>query len=335
MGRIFRAILACTIVSASCNGVAAAAEMLEQVTVAYFLKWPTANQVAQSEQWYDEAMGVKINWRAFNTGKEMADAMAAGEVDIAYSMGLVPFTVAVSNGVPIKAVGVAVTYGENDNCVIHKNVAIDKANAHELQGKRVAVPFGTVAHYKMLRTLRFLGVDVKAIQLVDMNPDDGAKALADEKVTMACGWGGALWDMKKHGYVLMSAEEQEKLGLRVFDVTAVTSDFAEKHGDLVVKFLEVTDRAAKFLEDEPEEAKPIIAEAAGMTLKDSNIVLSLFEFPLRDEQLSAYWLRGSVQAFAKEVADFFVAQGEMPKALDDYSPAVDAGYYEKVGTQGS
>lgn len=330
MCRVSTAILASALLWIFYGGVAAAADDSETVSVAYFLKWPTANQVAQAEGWYDDAMGVTVNWRAFDTGKAMAEAMEAGEIDIAYSMGIVPFTLAVTRGVPIKAVGVAVSYSENDNCVVHSSVAIDKANAHELQGQPVAVPFGTVAHYKMLRTLNFLGVNVKAVELIDMNPDDGAQALAQGDVTMACGWGGALWEMKKHGYVLMSAEEQEKLGLRVFDVIAVTDAFAEEHGELVVKFLEVTDRAIEYLDDEPEEAKPIIAEAADMTLKDSNIVLSLFRFPMREEQLSADWLRGSVQTFANEVANFFVGQGEISSALADYSAVVDPGFYEQV-----
>jgi len=329
MSRFFTAIMICTMAIVPTVAMAAA-QMPQQVTVAYFEKWPTANQVAQVKKWYDKEMGVTIDWRLFETGKEMAEAMAAGEVQIAYSMGLVPFTVAVSEGAPLKAVGVAVSYAENDNCVVHTRAAIDKANAHELEGKKVAVPFGTVAHYKMLRTLVHLGVDVNKVQFVNMKPSQGAVALAGGEVTMACGWGGDLWNMKKSGYVLMSAREQEKLGIRVFDVIAVTRDFAEMHGDLVAKFLEVTDRAAEFLEDEPDEAKPIIASAAGMDLKDSNIILSGFEFPTRDAQLSASWLRGTVQAFTKEVAIFFVEQGQMPKALDDYGPAIDPAFYERV-----
>ncbi len=302
----------------------------EEITVAYFREWPTANQVAQAEHWYDEAMGVKVNWRAFDSGKEMAEAMVAGDVQIAYSMGVVPFAVAVSRGAPLKAVGVAVSYAENDNCVVYKKAAIDKANAHELEGKKVAVPMGTVTHYKMLRTLDHLGVDTSKLDLVDMVSADAAKAFIRGELTMACGWGGPLRRMKGHGWELMTADEQEAIGIRVFDVIAVTNDFAEKHPDLVTMFLEVTDKAIIYLEDNPEEAKPIIAQAAGMELKESDIVLSLFQFPRRDAQLSENWMGGGVQSFMKEVADFYVERGQIPAALDDYTLAVDASFYEKV-----
>ncbi|MDE0236227.1 MAG: hypothetical protein OXN95_03260, partial [bacterium] len=35
--------------------------MLDELNVAYFLEWPTANQVAQAEQTYDDALGLTVN----------------------------------------------------------------------------------------------------------------------------------------------------------------------------------------------------------------------------------------------------------------------------------
>ena len=319
-----------TVLAVACGFSVAAAEKPESITVAYFSEWPTANQVAQAERWYDEEMGVELKWREFQSGVEMARAMVAGEVEISYSMGVIPFIGAVSDGAPLKTVGIAVSYAENDNCVVHRRAAIDKANAHELEGKRIAVPFGTVTHYKLLRTLDFLAVDTSKLDLVDMVSAEGEKALERGEVTMACGWGGALRRMLGKNQVLMSAREQTKIGIRTFDVVAVTNDFADQHPDLVTAFLRVSDRAADFLDDSPDEARPIIAEAAELNLKESNILLARFQFYTRDAQLTGTWLRGGVQAFAKEVADFMVGQGVMSQALDDYGPTFDASFYEEI-----
>ena len=136
--------------------------------------------------------------------------------------------------------------------------------------------------------------------------------------------------MKGHGWELLSANEQDRLGIRAFDVIAVTNDFAEEHPDLVVKFLAVTDRAIDYLDDEPELARPIIAKAAELDLKASDIVLSLFDFYTRDDQLTERWMGGGIQTFLKEVADFFEQQGQIEKALDDYSATVDASFSERV-----
>jgi taurine transport system substrate-binding protein len=327
---MLRLKLAVLLLAATASAAPALAADLARITVAYFAEWPTANQVAQAEKWYEEALGVPLEWRAFDTGVAMAEAMVAGEVDIAYSMGVVPFALAVTDGAPIKAVGVAVSYAENDNCVIHKNEAIDRANAHELEGRKVGVPLNTVTHYKMLKSLTFLGVDVGKVQVIDMSPQAISEAFIAGELAMGCSWGGPLRRMKGHGWELLSATEQERIGIRAFDIVAVTDSFANEHPDLVTRFLQVTDRAVEYLENEPQAAKPVIAAAAGLDLKQSNIVLSLFNFYTREDQLSERWLLGGVQAFVKEVADFFVEQGEIDSALDDYSASIDSSFYDKV-----
>lgn len=309
------------------------ADVPEKVTIAYFQQWPTANQVAQKEKWYQSEFGVPVEWRPFNDGTEMAAAMAAGEVDISFSMGVVPFALAVTDGAPIKMVGVAVSYSENDNCVIYKKEAIDRVTAHHLEGRKVGVPLNTVTHYKMLRILDALFVDVDKVEVIDMSPQDVEKAFIQGELAMGCSWGGPLRRMKGHGWELMSAHEQDRLDIRVFDVIAVTENFASKYPELVVKFLEVTDRSIEYYEDNPKEAKQAISEAAGMELIRSDIVLSLFDFYQSEDQLTERWMLGGVQNLVKEVADFFQGQGVIESALEDYSSSVDATFYEQVGQQ--
>lgn len=307
-----------------------AADKPDTVTVGYFLEWPTANQVAQIEKTYDKQMGVTMEWRAFDSGTAMSAAMASGDVDMAYSQGLVPFTVAVSQGLPITMVGIAVSYAENDNCVVSNKSGISQANAKDLEGQKVAVPFGTVAHYKMLRVMSHLNVDTNKIQLLDMAPADSAAAIARGDVAMACGWGGALRRMKEYGPVLMSAKEQEQIGIRVFDVISVNNKFAKQYPELVTQFLKVTDDANAAFTKEPAKYQATIAKASGLALEDSNQVLGLFEFPLKDAQVSDQWLGGTVQQFTKEVADFFVLHKQIPNALNDYSATIDSSFYQKI-----
>ena len=168
------------------------------------------------------------------------------------------------------------------------------------------------------------------VDVVDMSPQDIAEAFLRGELAMGCSWGGPLRRMKGHGWELLSAYEQERLGIRSFDVIAVTEELATNHPEVVVKFLMVTDRAIEFLNDHAAEAQPVIAKAAELDLKESNIVLSLFDFYPRSEQLTERWMQGGVQSFLKEVADFFQKQGKIDRALDDYSSSVDASFYEKA-----
>jgi taurine transport system substrate-binding protein len=312
------------------SSLAFAADKPDTVTIGYFLEWPTANQVAQLDKTYDKVMGVNMKWRAFDSGTAMSAAMASGDVDMAYSQGLVPFTVAVSQGLPITMVGIAVSYAENDNCVVSSKSKITQSNALELEGQKVAVPFGTVAHYKMLRVMDHLKVDSTKVHLLDMAPADSAAAIARGDVAMACGWGGALRRMKTYGDVLMSAKDQEAIGIRVFDVISANNSFAKEHPELISQFLQVTDSANNAFLQTPAKYQASIAKASGLGLEDSNQVLALFDFPLKDAQLSNDWLGGTVQAYTKEVADFFVEHKQIPKALASYNATIDTQYLKAV-----
>jgi len=330
MKKIITLAIAITLV-AMCAGTTLAADKPKEITVAYFLEWPTANQVAQVEKLYDKAMGVKVKWVAFPNGNEMTRAMKSGDVQIAYSQGLIPYVVAVSAGVPLQLIGVAVSYSENDNCVVHRDSGVSKYNAHHtLVGKTIATPIGNVTHYKLLRTLDYLGVDVSKVNIVKMDGAPGAAALSKHRVDMACAFGGPLTRMKEVGYVLMSGKEQEEFGLLTFDVISTTKEFAENHPDLVTKFMQVTEDANRAYAKDPAHAQPIIAKAAGMKLADSNAFLAKFSFPSKEEQLSEAWFGGTVQAFCKGAADFFVKQKVITKALDDYSPYIDDSFLKKV-----
>ncbi|MDO6562789.1 ABC transporter substrate-binding protein [Amphritea sp. 1_MG-2023] len=319
-----------TLGTALLAGSVIAADKPDTVTVGYFLEWPTANQVAQVEKTYDKVMGVNMEWRAFDSGTAMSAAMASGDVDMAYSQGFVPFTVAVSQGLPITMVGTAVSYAENDNCVVSSQSGITQANAKELEGKKVAVPFGTVSHYKMLRMMSHLNVDSTKVRLLDMAPADSAAAMARNDVAMACGWGGALRRMKTYGSVLMTAAEQEALGIRVFDVISANNAFAKNHPELITQFLQVTNDSNGAYAQNPSKYQPLIAKASGLEVDDANQLLALFKFPLKEQQLSKQWMGGAVQQFTKEVADFFVLHNQIPKALPDYSAAIDSRFFEQV-----
>jgi len=309
------------------TGATFAQEKPKEITVAYFLEWPTPNQVAQLEDTYSKERGVKVNWRAFGNGNEMTQAMASGDVQIAYSQGLPSFVIATSTGFPLQLVGVAVSYAAADNCVVRNDANITKDNAKELEGKKVASPVGNVTHYKLLRMLQHLGVDPKKVELVQMNGADAAVAFARGDVVMGCAFGGPMVRMlESDGHLLMSLEEQQAAGIRVFDVITVTEEFAKEQPELVKKFLEVTSRANADYAANPDAKVEIISKAAGMDLKGTKDMLGMFTFPTPEQQKSADWFGGGLQSYTKEVADFFVEQGQIDKSLDDYSPYIKSSF---------
>jgi len=305
-----------------------AALAVDEITVAYFLEWPTPNQFAQAQEIFDAEMGVRVNWRAFETGVQMSAAMAGGAVQILYSQGVPPFIIASSAGLDIELAGIAVTYDDNDNCVVHASQGITAANARDLEGKRVAVPLGSAAHYGMLRQMEHFGVDTSTLSIVDLSPADGAAAIARGDVAMACGWGGGLRRMLEHGNVLLTGAEKRELGIRIFDVISVESNFARANPELIARFLRVTEDMNRRFETEAEAMLPVIAQAAGMDMDGTVETLNRFGFPTMEDQLGPEWMGGGLQTFLKGVADFFAANGNLPAALDSYEGVVNATYMQ-------
>ena len=245
---------------------AGAAAQADEITVAYFLEWPMPFQYAKVKGLYEEALGLDVNWVAFDTGTAMSAAMASGDVQIAVSQGVPPFVVATSAGQDLQAVDVAVSYADNDNCVVAEALEIDKETAGDLAGKKVGVPIGTAAHYGFLKQMSHFGVDVASMDIVDMAPPDGAAAFAQGNLDMVCGWGGALRRMLEHGNVLLTGEEKTELGILVFDVTSAPADFVAEQPEVLSAFLKVTAEANAMWNsgEHRDEMLPVIAQDAGM-----------------------------------------------------------------------
>ena len=307
--------------------------MLDELNVAYFLEWPTANQVAQIEQTYDEALGLAVNWIPFASGGDMAQAMESGDIDISYSQGLTPFANFVTGGSDLLLIGVAVSYADADNCVANPDLGITADNAAEtLAGQSIYTPLGNVTHFKLLKMLEHLGVDTSTVELIQSEGGPAAVAALDSgEVALACAFGGAVNQMIANGgNLVMTGSEQEAIGIRVFDIISTTGDFAETYPDVLTGFLQVTEDANRAYNSDREPFIDSIAEAAGMDRAPTIALLDAFSFPEKDAQLSEAWLGGTVQQVMKDQMDFFVAQGEIASALPSYDDFVDTSFLEAV-----
>ncbi len=314
------------------SGGQAMAEAHGELTVGYFLEWPMPFEFAKVNGTYDEALGMKVNWVSFDTGTAMSAAMASGDVQIAVSQGVPPFVIATSAGQDLQAIDVAVSYADNDNCVVAAGLEIDKDSASELAGKKVAVPLGTAAHYGFLRQMDHFGVDVGSLEVVDMAPPEGAAALAQGAVDMMCGYGGSLRTAMEYGNVLLTGAEKEELGILVFDVTSAPAAFVAENPDVVANFLAVTAQANADWNSgaKVEEMIPVIAQDSGMDEAAVRDFMATFVFPSVEDQLGQKWLGGNAQEFMKGVAKVFVDSGSIPSALETYDATVNTGPLQAV-----
>ncbi len=250
-----------------------------EVRVAFFLEWPTPNQEDKVKKMFDKALGVPVKWTNFTNGGAMTDAMLAGDIDISYSQGLVPFINAVKSKAPIKLVDIAMEYGMGGTtCVTSDASGITKANATELEGKKVAVPLGTMAEYVFDESMKVVGADRNKMEVIQMDPEEGAAALVSGDVVMACLFGGnSIKAATEVGSRLLTVDEARNAGILGIDITSVTDKFMKENPGMVRTFIEVTHEAnARYKAGKSDLG--VIAKDAEMKLEDSNGTLSGFKF---------------------------------------------------------
>lgn len=309
-------------------GMSVANAAADEVRIAFFLEWATPNQEAKVKNVYDKAFGVPVRWTNFATGVEMTEAMLSGDIDIAYSQGMAPFVNAVNAKAPIKVVEVAVTYGMGGTtCVADKSIS--KANAKDLEGSKVAVPLGTMADYVYQEMMKVMDVDTSKIQVVDMEPADGAVALIDGNVSMACLFGKNSIDKALgNGQLLMSVKEAYDAGITGIDITSVTDKFLKENPEMVRTFVEVTEEYnAKFRAGKSD--MKAIAKDAGMSMEKTKNQMSGFGFPTASEQKTQFFNKdGKIMKLLSYMGNMF-ASDENP-ALADYSKVVDSSFLDDM-----
>jgi len=297
-----------------------------EVRIAFFLEWATPNQEDKVKQTFDKAFGVPVKWTNFATGGEMTEAMLSGDIDISYSQGLTPFVNAVNAKAPIILVDIAVLYGMGGTtCVVSNAAGITKANASDLEGKKVAVPLGTMADYVFKETMRVVGADISKMSVVDMNPEDGSAALVNGDVAMACLFGGkSIAAAKEKGASLLTVKEAQDAGIAGIDITSVTNKFLKENPGMVRTFVEVTHEAnARY--NAGNSDMNVIAKDAAMDLAGTKKQMGGFEFPNAGTMKSKYLNKGGILMSYLEVMGNMFATSENP-ALKDYAAVVDTSY---------
>ena len=264
----------------------------KEVRVAFFLEWPTPNQEDKVKGIYEKALGVPVKWTNFSNGGAMTDAMLAGDIDISYSQGLVPFINAVKSKAPLKLVDIAMEYGMGGTtCVTSNASGITKANGSELEGKKVAVPLGTMAEYVFDESMKVIGADRSKMDVIQMDPEEGAAALVSGDVVMACLFGGnSIKAATAVGSRLLTVQEARDAGILGIDITSVTDKFMKENPGMLRTFIEVTHEAnARYASGKSD--MNVIAKDAEMKLGDMKETIGGFKFltPSETEQVYDFW----------------------------------------------
>jgi len=306
----------------------------KKVTIGYQLvynPWKTA--IADGS--IEKATGYDIDFRKFNSGSKVINAMASGDVQIALA-GSSPIAAGVSRGIDIQLVWIFEDIASAEALVVRNGSGI--VSPQDLKGKKLGVPFVSTTHFHTLFALEQFGIEPKEVEIINMQPNQIAAAWLRGDIDAAFVWDPALGRIKETGKVLITSGQLCKWGKCTFDGMVADRKWAKENKDFMAKFLKIVASADESYRSNPMAWSPdsmevkSIVKLVGGKAEDVPGVLALYDFPTAKQQASAAWLGGGKDGGAARAlmftSEFLKNEKKIPSVQPDYGKFVNPDYVE-------
>jgi taurine transport system substrate-binding protein len=313
--RLLKASLA--LAAASAAGVTRAAGLPASVRLG-FAGQPRAWVLGKTDNSYDKALGVPIEWVSFPSGAQGLTLLASGQIDIAV-FGSSPIAAGLVRKLPIKIIGSPEIIATSERLIVRKGIT----DIRQLEGKTIAYPPGSTPQYAFEAAVRAFKLDSSKIKRLSLTPGEAFAAWRRGDIDAAY-LSGPAWNnlLADGGVQLLASQDLQKYGYFVWNSAVVRTEFAERHPDLVVKYLRESQNVIGRYQADPQAAAQALGKALGAPVDATLETLAGLSYPSLITQLTpAFWGSGLdtpdaqlVKALA-DTARFLAETGQI-KAAD-------------------
>lgn len=300
----------------------------DAITIAY-QAIPNGDLVVKHERWLEQALpDTKIEWKLFDSGGNVNEAVAANAIDIGLA-GSSPVSRGLSQPLAYRVPWIHDVIGTAEALVVRKGIASVAA----LRGKKIATPLASTSHYSLLAALGDAGLAEKDVKIIDAEPDDIFAAWSRGDIDAAYVWNPNLAKLVADGgKLLTTSADLAKKGKTTYDLAVVTDAFAKEHPDAVKTWVAAQDRAVKLLRSDPEKAARDIAAELSITPAEALQQTKGLIFLTAKQQVEADYLGGGLSRNLFAAAQFNRKLGQIPRVAPeaDYTTAVDATFATQV-----
>lgn len=217
---------------------------------------------------------IKVNFHEITSGPDQTAALAAGELDVLHALGGTSALIAASNGVDLKIIN---TYSRSPKgfMILTNNENIKSAK--DLVGKKIAGPKGTILHQVLIAALNKEEHSINDVEYINMGIPEASAALADGSIDAALVAGPAALKAIKAGSKVVANGEGLVDGIIV---TAVSKEFAEKHPDIIERFIKVEKETVEYINNNFDEAMGKVASEVGLTIEEVKEMYNWYDFSL-------------------------------------------------------
>ncbi|WP_205471449.1 ABC transporter substrate-binding protein [Nocardioides sp. SYSU D00038] len=296
---------------------------------------PNGDAVVKDRKVLESCMpNAKISWVQAASGGDVVQYYGSGDVDLGL-MGSSPATIASSKPV-VDDVDIAVVWihdviGDAESLVVKDPAVTDIAG---LEGKRVAVPFSSTAHYSLLQALTEAGLDpAEDVEVINLDPDDMPGAWQGDQIDAAWVWDPVQSQLLDDGGTrILSSADTAEAGRPTFDVGTADRTFAAENEEFMTQWAKAQDWAVKLITEEPAEAAESVAVVLGIEPDAAEAQFAGLQYLTAEEQAGPDYLGGGFATDLFNTAGFLLEQGgiEAVGTEAEYAEHVDAGPAERA-----
>lgn len=304
-----------------------AALSVDELTVAYGII-PEPQGVAHQLGWFEEELGVPINWITLEGGAATIAAMQSGDVDIGCGTGTPPLTAGAAQGIPLAIFWI------QDNAPQSLVVQADSGieDVADLSGTRISTIVGSTMYYDLVVALNQEGVPLDEVEILDAPVEEAVAAFRRGDIDGAFIIHPFIGQLVSEGAVELFPRQElfERYGYALFDACFVTQDFANEHQDVLARWVAVEQRALEFLESNRDEALAAIAELIDITPEEAATGVDAADHPTTCEQVEPEWMNqpgaedSGIAGAIRTTAALAFGLGRIPELPSDPQSIVDS-----------
>ena len=278
---------------------------------------PNAELVAKQLKLHEQALGVPIEWRQFESGRDVNTAIAAGSIDIGL-VGSSPASSGIARGLPYDVIAFYDVIGDSEALAVRSTIH----SFADLKGKKIGTPFGSTTHYSLLQVLKINNIGPNDATVLDFNPSDLLAAWTRGDIDAAYVWQPTLQKLyDSGGKKLIASDEVAAKGFPTFDVAVATHDFSSKYPEIVALYLQDLSKAVDLYRADPKQAADLIAKELSITPEEAAAQAKGLIWLTAAEQLDPKYFGtkdkpGALGQAFKTTADFLVEQKVIDSAPD-------------------
>jgi NitT/TauT family transport system substrate-binding protein len=265
-GRLLSLGFACSMLVAL-GGIGGPASAVDPLTIGYGSPWighGPLHIAVQKGYFEDEGLDVELAKIKVSGPQEEFEALAAKQVDV------LPVTLDVSTlywrpEAPI-AVVLAIDASSGGDGVLFRTDR-NIGSIEDLKGKQVALRLNTPSHFFLSYLLRQNGMSGDDVTLVDMSPEEAAKAVVAGDVDVAVTWNPHLLTAAEDPRVDILVTSKDTPGL-ITDVLVMRKDVVVSNPEACQGLVRAWNKAVEYQSANPDEAAAIMAKGLGYGTAD-------------------------------------------------------------------